>query len=364
MRVAIVHDYLNQYGGAEKVVEILHEAFPDAPIYTSFYLAAHMDKAGFKVNTQIYLSWMQKLPFKEKIYKAYFLFYPPTFSRLKLPDFDVVISSSSFAAHHINPLGIHVAYIHTPPRYLYGYDTELDHAKIKKFAPFMPLIYKLMRGWDKKAFSRINFIVANSKEVQKRIKKHFGRDSTVIYPPVDTEGFRNVKREPGSYFFTWGRLVPHKRVDIIIQACNILNVPLKIAGGGLAEKSLRKLAGPKTTFLGEVSAEQLKELLSGATAFLFAADEDFGITPVEANAAGCPVIAYKGGGALETIVEGKTGLFFERQTPDSLANTIKKFKPDNFDVKIMRAQASKFSKEEFKKKIRFFVEEVYEKRKK
>ena len=348
-RVAIVHDYLWTVGGAEKVVEGLAEAFPEAPIYTSFLLSDKMIKEGFSVDLQrIKTTWMQYLPFKRQLYKVYFLLYPLAFRSLRLKNYDLVIASSSYAAIHVSCQGATlICYCHTPSRYLYGYDTELDHAKLKKYFPFLEWLYSLVRKWDQKAAQRVDLFVTNSEEVKKRIRKHYDRDAIVIYPPVEVEKFANLKGESGDYYFTYGRLVAHKRVDIIVEAFNQLGWKLKIAGSGLEKEKLIKQAHPNIEFLGRVDEEELKKQLASCKAVIFAADEDFGIVPVEAMAAGKPVIAFESGGVLESIVPGVTGVFFSHQTVASLVKTLEKFKPEHYDSTRLRLQAQKFNKNSF-----------------
>lgn len=360
-KVAIVHDYLWTVGGAEKVVEALAETFPEAPIYTSFLLSEKMTAEGFSTDLQrVKTTWMQFLPFKRQLYKIYFLLYPLAFRGLRLKNYDVVISSSSYAAIHTTvENGIHICYCHTPSRYLYGYDTELDHARIKKFLPFMGLIYSLIRKWDFAAAQKVDQFVTNSEEVKSRVKKHYNRDAIVLYPPVETGKFENLPIKDEGYYFTYGRLVAHKRVDIIVAAFNSLGWPLKIAGSGLEMDNLKKEAKGNIEFLGRVDEKQLIKEIASCRAVVFAADEDFGIVPVEAMAAGKSVIAYEAGGVLESIRPGYTGEFFPRQDKDSLIASLQKFNPGRYDPKIIRAQAAKFNKEVFQSNFQKLVWELF-----
>jgi glycosyltransferase involved in cell wall biosynthesis len=361
-RVAIVHDYLWTVGGAEKVVEALSEAFPEAPIYTSFLLSEKMTKEGFKVDLQrVKTTWMQYLPWKRQLYKVYFLFYPLAFRSLNLKDYDVVVSSSSYAALHTTVRkGIHICYCHTPSRYLYGYDTELDHATIKKYLPFMKWIYARLRKWDQEAGKKVDQFVTNSVEVRGRIKKHYGRDSLVIYPPVETERFEGLTPTAGDYYFSYGRLVAHKRVDIVVEAFNTLRWPLKIAGTGLEYDNLKRMAKENIEFLGRVSDEELDKQLSGCKAVIFSAEEDFGIVPVEAMASGKAVIAFEAGGVLESVRPGVTGEFFSHQTADSLIKVLKNFDPKKYDTHSIRSHAHKFAKEVFITGMRKLVKNFHE----
>ncbi len=360
-KVAIVHDYLWTVGGAEKVVEALAVTFPEAPIYTSFLLAEKMKKEGFGVDLKkVKTTWMQFLPFKRQLYKFYFLLYPLAFRSLNLKGYDVVITSSSYAAIHTTVKeGINVCYCHTPSRYLYGYDTELDHAKIKRYLPFMGWLYSVVRKWDQDSARRVDYFVTNSKETQGRIQKHYQRSAEVIYPPVDIKKFAELKPTTGNYFFTYGRLVAHKRTDIIVEAFNELGWPLKVAGSGLEFEKLKKMAKSNVEILGRVDDEKLKKLIAGCKAVIFAAEEDFGIVPVEAQAARKPVVAYFAGGVLESVVPKVSGVFFKHQTPQSLKEALEDFNPKEFDPDMIGQNAQRFSVETFQTNMKRLVEKLY-----
>lgn len=363
-KIAVVHDYLWTLGGAEKVVETLAETFPEATIYTSFLLPEKMIAEGFEVDLQrVKTTWIQYLPFKRQLYKVYFLLYPLAFRSLNLENYEVVISSSSYAALNVRvKKGSHLCYCHTPSRYLYGYDTELDHAKLKRYFPFLEWLYTLVRKWDQQSAQKVDYFIANSEETKKRIKKHYNRDAVVIYPPVETEKFENMTLTDEGYFLTYGRLVAHKRTDIIIQAFNALGWPLKVAGSGLEFDNLKKLAKSNVELLGRVGEAELLKLLARCTAVIFAADEDFGIVPVEAMSAGKSVVAYRAGGVLESVLPGRTGEFFPQQTPDSLIKTLKDFNPKAYDSKFIRNHAQKFNKKTFQTSIKKLVENAWTKK--
>ncbi len=373
-RVAIVHDYLNQYGGGERVVEAMAEIWPEADIFTSIYdkklMSGWLKIPAEKIKT----NFISKLPFHDYLQKHYFFAYPAAFRFQDVGDVDIVISSSSYSAKFVKvPKGaIHICYLHTAPRFLWGYDTELEkyyHRPFDKFlAPFykiaVPLIKKPLKFFDYKVAQSIDFFVANSKEVQKRIKEHYHRDSTVIYPPVDVGRFANriknqESRIKNGYFLVVSRLGGYKKVDAVVHAFNNLGLPLKIVGMGPQFEYLKSIAKDNVELLGRISDEEVTKLVEGCQAVIFPTYEDFGIVPVEAMAAGKSVIAYAKGGALESVVEGKTGEFFSQQTPDAIIDIVKKFDSSKYSPRTCRQRAEKFSKEEFKRKMKEFVEEIY-----
>jgi len=361
MKVALVHDFLTQYGGAEKVLEAFHEIWPEAPIYTLFYDKKRLPQ--YK-NWDIRVSPIQNLPFGVSHYRWYLALMPTAIERFDLRGYDLVISDSSAYAKGVLTHGktVHITYCHSPTRYLwsdaYDYLEGLRGAE-KIFKKFLPPLLTYLRNWDYLAAQRPDYFLTNANFVARRIKKYYHRDSKVIPPPVETDKFY-ISNEIKDYFLVVSRLRPYKRVDLAIQAFNKLKIPLKIIGGG-ENKGLRKIAGPFIEFLGEVSEEEKVKYLSQAKALIFPQEEDFGITAVEAMAAGRPVIAYQSGGALETVIDGKTGLFFNEQTWSSLANAVIKFNELNFNPQEIRFHALKFSKERFKKEIIEFVNKVFQK---
>lgn len=361
-KVALVHDYLKEYGGAEWVVENFHQLFPEAPVFVSYCDFSLFGKRGkyFK-DWEIETSFMQKIPFIIKLGAPLKFLAPMAFESFDLKEFDLVISSSaaSFAKAVITPpQALHLGYIHTTPRYLYGLTTAHGYQKNWFTRVGGSILNHFMRIYDYEVSQRPDILLANSKNVQQRIKKFYGRDSVVVYPPVDLEPFKRVKRAEGGYFLYLGRLDPHKRVDLIIQTFNQLGLPLKVAGIGRQANYLRKIAKRQVEVLGEVNEEEKVKLLAGAKALVLAAeDEDFGLTAVEAQAAGTPVIALRKGGYLETVVEGKTGIFFDELTEESLTDVIHRFNDSNrFNLKDLRKNAEKFSQERFKDQILELVE--------
>lgn len=353
MKIALVHDHLNQVGGAENVLKAFHEMFPDAPVYTLIYDAKVM--GDFCKDMDVRPSFIQRMPFAIKNFKYYIPAMPTAIERLDMSDYDIVLSSSSFAKGVITGTNtMHICYVHTPPRFLWSdthdYTAELPTNKVVK--KVLPFFLNYMRTWDKIAATRPDYLVGNSYNVSKRIKKYYDVDSGVIHPPVSLEKFTIAKPdEIGNYFVLGSRFRPYKRIDLAIKAFNKIGVPLKIFGSGEEEQNLRSLAGPNIEFLGKISNEEKQKVIARAQAFIFPQEEDFGITPLESMASGRPVIAYGGGGALETIVAGETGEFFMEQTPESLLYVLRRFKGHTYDPEAMRAHALTFGIENFKKEM-------------
>lgn len=368
MKVALVHDYLREYGGAERVLETIHEMFPDAPLYTAYYRPEGLDIHAKKFkNWDIRTSWLQKMPFANKLVSPFRIFAPMMFESFDLKDYDVVLSSSSavyFAKSVITrPETLHISYIHTPPRFLYGYATSFNYKKRFTTRVGGEVINHLLRLVDYVVSQRPDILIANSKNVQKRIAKFYRRESVIIYPPVDLSEFR-IKNQgskvTSGYFLSLGRLVRGKGTEVSVMACSKLGVSLKVAGTGPELERLKSLAGPTIEFLGPVSDEERVKLYENAKALILCAeDEDFGITPVEAQAAGTPVIAVKRGGFLETVVEGKTGEFFDEATPESMMKVLEKFDEKKYKTEDCRKNAEKFSKERFKKQLMDLINENF-----
>ncbi len=368
MKAALVHDFLIQNGGAEAVLKIFAQMFPDAPIFTLVYDDKKMDPY-FK-DKKIIPSFIQKMPFGKKKYQWFLPLMPLAIEQLNLMEYDLIISSSSAFANAVitNPESMHICYCHTPTRYLwtdtYDYVRDLKYnIIIKKIIPFS--LHKI-RMWDRIAAERPNYILANSKCVQKRIKRYYNRDSEIIYPPVEIGKFSfsdnvEISKSKG-YFLIGGRLVAYKHFDMVVKAFNKLGMRLKVFGEGPEMGTLRKMARSNIEFLGRVSDEERQKLYRGAIAFLNPQEEDFGITAIESMASGRPVIAFKRGGALETVVEGITGEFFGIQNWASLADTIIKFKPEKFEPSRIRAHAEKFNVDNFKSNIKEFINQKLETR--
>lgn len=327
-KVAIVHDWLIG-GGAEKVVEALHEMYPDAAIYTSYAT----DEWRKKLDNRVVTGYLQYWPFS-KLRKFIPMLRIWWFQSLDFSDYDLVISSSGAEAKSIktNNNTLHINYCHAPTHYYWSrYDEYLESPGFGIFDPLarfgLRLLVSPLRKWDYKAAQRPNKIIANSTYTKNQIKKYYGRDSVVIFPPVNVDYFKPTKKTKRSGFIITGRQTPYKRFDLAVEACTKLNLPLKVIGNGPEHKRLQSMAGPSVTFLGYITQAGVRNELQSAEGFIFPGVDDFGIAPVEALAAGCPVIAYKDGGALDYIVPGETGEFFEEPTAESLAKVLKNFKP-------------------------------------
>ncbi len=358
MKVALVYDRVNKWGGAERVLLTLHEMFPDACLYTSLYNPKRASWA--KVFPKVIPSFLQKMPFFNTKHELLPIFMPLAFESFDFSEYDLVISVTSEAAKGIitKPDSFHVCYCLTPTRYLWSHYHEYFKNPVFRFIskPFVDYL----KIWDKIASQRPDIMIAISSEVKRRIKKYYGRDSEIIYPPVDLEKFDigSLKINEGNYrkkkyYLIVSRLVPYKKVDLAIEAFNCLGYPLLIVGTGSEEKRLKKMAKKNIRFAGFVKDKELVEKYAGAIAFIYPQEEDFGITALEAQALGVPVIAFRKGGAVDTVVEGKTGVFFGKQTKDSLINAVKLF--ERMDKRGLKnycfANAKRFSKERFKKEF-------------
>lgn len=361
MKVAIVHDYIKEYGGAERVLEALCEIYPDAPIYTAFYKKGSPAWEKFK-NKKIKASWVQNIPFfVDRLHSPLRFLTPQIWGSFDFSDYDVVIGSSSWyvtKGFKKDKKTVEICYCHTPPRWLYGYKTSIEWQKFWPVKMYGMIIGHFMRMYDFKQAQEVDYFIANSEEVKARIKKFYRRDATVIYPPVSLPKIPQVKKE--NYYLIVSRMVGGKGLDLAVQAAEKLGFKLKIAGvssGYYTEhEKLAKKASKNIEFLGPVTDEELVGLYAGAKAFLaLSQDEDFGITPVESMLCGTPVIAFYGGGYRETVIEGKTGVFFKESNADSLIDAIKKFEKIKINPNACIKQAEKFSKERFKKEIEKYV---------
>lgn len=361
-RVAIVHDYLLQYGGAEKVLEALHTLFPRAPLYTTFFDEPSLRAFGFSVPAHLIRPMLPSwLPHRRGSAKLWTPVYPILWRRLDLRRYDLVISSSSFAAHQVQVAGhaVHICYCHTPPRFLYDLPTEMNHQALRRRLPLLPLLYAWLRHLDQQAAAQVTHFVANSHEVQRRIARIYDRKSVVIHPPVDTVAFEARRsREDGQYFLCYGRLVASKRLDLAVAAANWRKLPLVVAGSGPEEDRLRSLAGPTVRVVGRPDDRKLGDLLASCTAVVFPSAEDFGMVPVEAMAAGKPVIALAEGGALETVVAGVTGEFFSPADVDALADALQGFTPARYHAAACREQARRFDRAVFIERMQALVDEI------
>lgn len=369
MRVAIVHDYLKEFGGAEKVVETLLEIWPNTTVYTSVFLPKYAGPHRERIEKwNIKESILKYFPLKAKLVSLFRFIAPVIFYYTDLSKFDVVITSNAgtYTSPNFVRIGkktLLIAYYHTPPRYLYGYPVANDWTnnwfrRILLVLGQIPMHF--LRILDFKAAQLPKYLITNSNEVKKRVWKFYRREATVIYPPVEIPDIKsNIQKE--DYYLIGGRVSRHKGHDIAIKAFTKLGLPLKVFGGTFASYGLeqfKKDAGKNIEFLGEVAEKEKWELMRKAKAFIFPSEqEDFGIIPVEAMAVGTPVIALGQGGVLETVIESKTGLFFDERTPESLAKTVKRFETMKFKSEDCITQAKKFSKERFKKEMLQFVNE-------
>lgn len=349
MRVALVHDWLTVYGGAERVLLELQRCFPQAPVYTAVYTPDSLPPAFREMD--IRPSFIQRIPGLARRHRLSLPLLPLAFESFDLSAYDLVISSSHACAKGVitGPETRHISYIHTPLRYAW----DLSHSYLQQELPRWqrPLAHPLLhylRLWDQLSAQRIDTLLCNSHFVQRRIQKYYHREAQVLYPPVDVPATAPL-RDPQDFFLVAGRQVSYKRVDLVVETFARLNWPLKVVGDGPEHQRLRRLAGPRTTFLGAVSRPELETLYCQARAMVFAPLEDFGIMPVEAQAFGCPVIAFGRGGACETVRDGETGLFFDAQTPQSLQAALERFVACEGDFKPERlyAQAQRFAAAHF-----------------
>ncbi len=360
IKIALAHDYLREYGGAERVLEALHELFPTAPVYVAFtdsqVMGVHWQRFA---DWDIRESWLTKFPFYKKLFSPLRIWAPEYFSDFDLSEYDLVISSSNayFSKAVRVPNGTHVCYCHTPARSLYGYTTMTDWKRnpVTRFAGTLINHYLRVRDWH--IAQGVDHFIANSKETQRRISKFYRRNSTVIYPPVDVpETEPKVPLSKRQYYLSVGRIAQSKHIDLAIEVANRLHIPLKVVGTGKGLEYLKQRAGATVEFLGEVSDAELAAVYAGAKALFFPAeDEDFGIVPVEAMAYGVPVIAHRSGGPLESIIENKTGVFFDSLTVESLLDAVKRLESLSLNANQIHQSALRFSKKTFQEKMLEFM---------
>ncbi len=358
MRVALVHDWLNGMRGGEKVLEVLCELFPEAPVYTLLYEPGKI-QPSISLGRTIHTSWLQRLAITRKNYRMLLPVLPSAMENFRLDDYDVVISSSHCVAKGVRVASgaCHVSYCHTPMRYLWDLQKEYFGRNIIKRTLLEPVLSRLRR-WDVQTAGRVNHFIANSRFVAERIQRIYGRDSEVIHPPVDTSFFTpdSHDKSAGDYFLLVSALVPYKKVELVLETFRRIQDRLVIIGTGPGEKALRRKASANVEFLGWADQEMLRRYYRGCRALLFPQKEDFGIVPLEAQACGRPVIAFSQGGALETIAPS-TGIFFAEQTPTGLQDAIQEFKrvETSFDHGAIRAHALAFDKKECREKLRNFI---------
>jgi len=357
MRIALIASYLNQYGGAERVLEVVHELFPAAPVYTSAFWPPAFPSAYR--TWDIRTSFLNRVPVHNQ--RLFLPFYPAAFESFDLHGYDLILSITSAFAHGVRvPQGArHICYCLTPARFLWTYDDYIERERIGRLPRLiLPLFIARLREWDRRVADRVTQFIAISQVVRERIAKFYQRDSTIIYPPVEVKRF-SVSPQHDDYFLILSRLVPYKRIDLAVQAFNELGLPLIIAGDGRDRPRLQAMAKSNVRFLGRVTDAQAQELLARCRAFVFPGEEDFGITPLEANACGKPVIAFAAGGALDSVVEGVTGEFFREPNAHALAETIRRFDDRKFDAQVIRCHAEKFGVDVFKDKLRAVIRRVY-----
>jgi len=361
LRVALVHDYLAEFGGAERVLLALSEIWPKAPIFTAFYRPGSLAWERFK-GKDIRPSWVHYIPFFNKYLHSPLRFLAPLiWGSFDFSNYDLIVASSSWYVTKGFRKGaktVEISYCHTPPRWLYGYKTSINYQRYWPIRVYAAIVGHFMRMYDFKSAQKVDYFIANSNNVAARIEKFYRKKSVVIYPPVDLPKVPSVKK--GDYYLVVSRLTGAKGLDLAVGAAVKLGFKLKVAGKAtwyyFGHEELLNKAKSNVDFLGYVSDEKLSELYAGAKAFFaLAEDEDFGITPVEAMLAGTPAIALRSGGYKESVIEGKTGVFFDKPTVESLINGVKKFEKTKINPEDCINQARQFSKERFKKEIISFV---------
>ncbi|MGI4790321.1 MAG: glycosyltransferase [Janthinobacterium lividum] len=364
MKTALVHDYLAQAGGAERVAAAFHNLFPEAPLYTSVYdPAATLDNFA---EMDIRTSFLQRWPFSSRrFHKLALPYYPSAFERFNFTGYDLVLSSSSSFAKGVitPPEACHICYCHTPSRFVWRQQEYLAQTRSARAASaLISAVVNSMRSWDVESAQRVDYFIANSYNVARRIRKFYRRDvAAVIYPPVETTKFRPVSpEEVGDHFLVVSRLLNYKRLDLAVQACTRLNLPLRVVGIGPDLPYLKRMAGPTIQFLGRLPDKQVAQELAHCKALIFPGEEDFGITPVECMASGRPVIAYGAGGALETVVDGETGLFFAEQTVDSLVDALIRIDQISFSTEALQKRASCFDTSVFEAQMLALIKDALE----
>ncbi len=361
MKLALVHDWLNQIGGAEDVLDELVKLYPTAPLYTSIY-APELMPAHYR-KWDIRTLWLDKLPGIHNHHQPYLPIYPVGWGGLDLSDYDVVLSNKSGFCHgfQYGANTLHICYCLAPTRYVWQLESYVAREGLGKpvLAALRPLIAG-MRRWDYAAAQRVQHFIAISSDIQQRIKTYYNRDSVIIFPPVDTTRFQPVPdNQVEDYYLIVSRLIPYKRIDLAVQAATRLGVKLKIGGKGRDMERLKAMAGPTVEFLGYVPDDALPGLMARCKAFLFPGLEDFGITPVQAQAAGRPVIAYGGGGALDTVIPVKTGVLFDDMTVDSLLRVMQAFDASGYNPTVIREHALQFDTQVFRQRMMDFVDNAW-----
>jgi glycosyltransferase involved in cell wall biosynthesis len=361
MRTALIHDWLTGMRGGERVLEVLCELYPEADIFTLCHVRGSV--APSIERHRIATSFVQRLPGSATYYRRYLPLFPFAIEQFNLDDYDLVISSSHCAAKAVVPTGRarHLCYCHSPMRYAWDqFDAYFGAARVGRLASrwlYRPVLARLAR-WDAVTASRVHRFVANSAHVAGRIRRYYNRDATIVYPPVDTVFFHPVDVIPGSHFLIVSALVPYKRIDLAIAACERIGAPLRIIGDGPDRVRLEARAGATVEFLGRLSDEAVRDEYRNALAVILPGEEDFGIVPVEAQACGRPVVALARGGALETVTDGETGVLFDALEADALARALDRVAAVRFDTARLRASAERFARDRHVRHMRAIVEET------
>lgn len=366
-KIALVHDHIQEFGGAERVLVALHEIFPQADVYTSFYNPKALGTHASKFESwKIFTSWASRIPLFRRLYSPLRFLTPLIWESIDLSRYDIVISSSGWYMSKgikTRPDSVHICYLHHPPRYLYGYETAVEWQKYWPVKIYASIVNYFLRIWDFESSQRVNYFVANSKETKSRIEKFYRKNSKVIYPPVSLPSNLKTDKKAKKYFITTSRLAKAKHIDILIGAANKYKFNLKVIGSGRDETYLKSIAGDTVEFLSRIHDDEFADIYKHAKGFLFASvDEEFGIAPIEAMGYGIPVIAYASGGLLETVDDGKNGFLYDKLSIDSLMQKITKLEKlsaseyEKFSENAILS-AKRYSFDEFKKNILNFVQD-------
>jgi len=362
MKVAVVHDFLNQYGGAEKVLEGILSLYPDAVVHTLIYEKENVSSDIIRSSRVVECPALPRSRLFRKHYKKFLFLFPWAVEQFDLSPYDLIISSSYLWAKGAlrRADALHICYCHTPMRQAWDlYYQYMEAQRLGKITGFaLSLIMHYLRLWDRVSADRVDFFIANSENVRRRIQKHYRRDARVIYPPVETDKFVRSAVD-GGYYLVVSRLVEYKKTELAVRAFNRLGKPLVVIGTGPEYGRLSKIARSNITLLGRQPFESIIEHYSKCRAFIFPAEEDLGITPIEAQASGKPVIAYGRGGAVETVIDGKTGIFFQEQSEESLMAAVERFEKMEFNAADITANAGRFDRSVFAREIRAFIESEY-----
>jgi glycosyltransferase involved in cell wall biosynthesis len=360
LKIALVHDYLNQEGGAERLARVLCQTYADSPLYTSLYDPHHMDP--FWRSVDLHTSFLQTLRPSLKVAKTLLPLYPIAFESFDFSRYDMVLSSSSTFAKGIitGPNTYHICYCHSPARYAWMYHDYVSQMRLGRVGRAMlPTVIGPLRVWDYAAAQRPDAFIANSRNTARRIAKYYRREATVLHPPIEVNAFQPATTTE-SYFMVLARLLPYKRIDVAVEAFNRLRWPLLIVGDGPDAGRLRRMAGPTVHFAGRVSDGEVRHHLRHCQALIWPGNEDLGLAPLETLASGRPVVAFRAGGAVETLVDGVTGRFFAEQTPEALVEVLRDFDPDIYDPAVLHAHVSEFDVFVFQQRLRQFVETSFQ----